>query len=210
MSGHVAISALAADSDSGIARVEFQWMERRLEFDDRAFLAVWDATGATAGEHTITATAYDGAGNSASTSITVTVAASDTTAPTVSIVTPADGAAVYGTVWIGASAGDTDSGIDRVEFRADGSLFHTTFGGYMYIADGTRPVRHQGHTDPSDRVRPRRQLGLDQHHGVRSRRVAPRREPHVARGPGGRVGLGCDRRERDRRRIGRRTGRLRR
>ena len=74
------------------------------------------------------------------------VSAADTTPPTVSIMIPNDGTVVSGTVWIGASAGDTGSGIARVEFRADGSLFYTAIGGYMYIADwdssGAAPGPH--------------------------------------------------------------------
>ena len=58
----------------------------------------------------------------------------DTTPPTVSIMVPADGAVVSGQVWLGAGAGDSDSGISRVEFRADGALFYTAGAGYMYIS----------------------------------------------------------------------------
>ena len=109
-------------------------------------MATWDASAAAAGGHTIQVTAIDKAGNSASASETVTVSVADTTPPTVSIMVPDDGAVVSGTVWFGAGAGDTGSGISRVEFRADGSLFYTAWGGYMYIADwdasGAAPGPH--------------------------------------------------------------------
>jgi YD repeat-containing protein len=71
----------------------------------------------------------------------------DTTPPTVSIMVPTDGTVVSGIVWFGAGAGDVGgSGISRVEFRADGNLFYTVWGGYMYIADwdstGAAPGPH--------------------------------------------------------------------
>ncbi len=47
------------------------------------YAATWDATSATAGAHTITATAYDAAGNTTVSSVSVTDRP-DTTAPTVS------------------------------------------------------------------------------------------------------------------------------
>ncbi|MHA1228420.1 MAG: Ig-like domain-containing protein [Candidatus Hodarchaeales archaeon] len=45
----------------------------------------------------------------------------DTTAPTVSITSPADGATVSGTVTVEASASD-NVGVDRVEFFVDGEV----------------------------------------------------------------------------------------
>jgi hypothetical protein len=76
-----------------------------------------------------------------------TVRVVDTTPPTVSIMVPTDGTVVSGVVWFGAGAGDVGgSGISRVEFRADGNLFYTAWGGYMYIADwdssGAAPGPH--------------------------------------------------------------------
>ncbi len=147
VSGDVAITAVATDEQSGIARVEFR-VDGALISSSAAepYAATWDASAATAGSHTIQVTAYDGAGNSASASETVTIPAPDTTPPTVSIMVPDDGTVVSGIVWFGAGAGDTGSGISRVEFRADGDLFYTAWGGYMYIADwdstGAAPGPH--------------------------------------------------------------------
>ena len=147
VSGDVAITAAATDEQSGIARVEFR-VDGALISSSTAepYAATWDASAAAAGSHTIQVTAYDGAGNSASASGTVTIPAPDTTPPTVSIMVPDDGTVVSGIVWFGAGAGDTGSGISRVEFRADGDLFYTAWGGYMYIADwdstGAAPGPH--------------------------------------------------------------------
>ena len=110
------------------------------------YKALWDTSAIAAGSHSIQVTAHDLAGNSASVSETVTVVVADTTPPTVSIMIPDDGAVVSGTVWFGVGAGDPGSGISRVEFRADGNLFYTAWGGYMYIADwdssGAAPGPH--------------------------------------------------------------------
>jgi chitodextrinase len=65
--------------------------------------------------------AYDAAGNrSATTNVSATTAACDTTAPTVQITSPAPGAMVSGTVPVQATAAD-NSGVAGVQFKLDGS-----------------------------------------------------------------------------------------
>ena len=113
------IAALASDN-VGVTRVEFR-VDGTLVLSDTAapYAATWDATGASAGAHTITATAYDAAGNT--TVSTVSVTGPDTTNPTVSITAPATGATVSGSVALAATASD-NVGVSRVEFRVDGTL----------------------------------------------------------------------------------------
>ena len=81
---------------------------------------------AVPGSHTIQARAYDAAGNTTTSSVTVSVVTppSDTTAPTVSITSPASGATVSGSVALAATASD-NVGVTRVEFYADGTLVGT-------------------------------------------------------------------------------------
>ncbi len=56
------------------------------------YAATWNAASAAPGSHTIQASAYDAAGNAASASVIVEVPPpSDTTAPTVSVTSPATG-----------------------------------------------------------------------------------------------------------------------
>ena len=75
-----------------------------------------------AGSHTITATAYDAAGNSSVATVSVTMPTpADTTKPSVSITAPGAGASVTGPVALAASASD-NVGVSRVEFRVDGTL----------------------------------------------------------------------------------------
>ena len=119
VSGLVPIAAAASD-DTGVARVEFRVDGVLLASDFTVPYAVtWDVSGASPGLHTIAATAYDAAGNSAVSSVGVTVP--DTTKPSVSITSPANGAEVSGLVALAASASD-NAGVARVEFRVDGVL----------------------------------------------------------------------------------------
>ena len=65
----VALAATAADN-VGVARVEFKVDGTLIASDLTApYAATWNATSATAGSHTILATAYDAAGNSAGSSV---------------------------------------------------------------------------------------------------------------------------------------------
>ncbi len=127
VSGSVPVAVSASDTGSGVARVEVRADGMLVGTDTSApYTATWNATGAAAGAHTITATAVDVAGNSASASVQVNVPAPpDTTAPTVAITSPANGATVSGSVGLAASASDTGSGVSRVEFRVDGVLVGT-------------------------------------------------------------------------------------
>ena len=67
----VALAATAADN-VGVARVEFKVDGTLITSDLTApYAATWNASSATAGSHTIMATAYDAAGNSTSSSRSV-------------------------------------------------------------------------------------------------------------------------------------------
>ncbi len=161
VSGSVAIAATASDTGSGIARVEFRADGVLLGTDTTApYAGTWNAAAAAAGSHTILATAYDVAGNSANSSVSVTVPApADTTPPVVSLTSPASGATVSGSVAIAATASDTGSGIARVEFRADGVLLGTDttapYAGTWNAASAAVGLPH----DPGHRLRRGRQLG---------------------------------------------------
>ena len=67
-----------------------------------------------------------GSGGRGSNSVTISPIApppaGDTTAPLVTITSPANASTVSGTVAVGASASDIGSGVNRVEFRVDGVL----------------------------------------------------------------------------------------
>ena len=84
----------------------------------------WDSTGTANGSATLSAKAYDTAGNvGTSPSVTVTVSngSGDTVAPQVTITSPSDGATVGGTVSLAASATDNDK-VSMVSLYVDGKL----------------------------------------------------------------------------------------
>src|SRR4029453_15315684 len=77
----------------------------------------WNTTTVANGSSALTAVARDAAGNTTtSTPVTVTVSNTDTTAPTVSVTAPANGATVSGTLSVTASAAD-NVGVAGVQFK---------------------------------------------------------------------------------------------
>jgi hypothetical protein len=120
--GVISVEASASDN-VGVIRVEFYKDSDPAPFatvTTAPFSTPWNTASVVDGAHSLTATAYDAAGNSAvSASVSVAV---DNTAPTVSLTAPADGATVSGTnVAISASASD-GMAIQQVEFYRDGSV----------------------------------------------------------------------------------------
>ncbi|HLG15183.1 MAG TPA: Ig-like domain-containing protein, partial [Blastocatellia bacterium] len=120
----ITINANASDSDGTISKVEF--------FRDGVLLGqstiapysfTW--TNVAAGNYSLTATATDNVGATAtSTAVSVTVNAPPNAPPTVSITSPASGATFTApaNITINASASDSDGGIAKVEFFRDGLL----------------------------------------------------------------------------------------
>ncbi|MGZ8222648.1 MAG: Ig-like domain-containing protein, partial [Methylobacter sp.] len=82
----------------------------------------WDTATVLDGNHSLTAVARDAAGNTATSSIvsvTVNNPVVDTTLPTVSMIAPASGASVSGSVPVSADAAD-NIGVVGVQFQMDG------------------------------------------------------------------------------------------
>ncbi len=125
VSGTITVSADASDN-VGVAGVQFQLDGANLGAAQTTapYSASWDTTSGTNGSHTLTAIAWDAAGNTATSApVTVTVSNApppDTTPPTVSITSPGSGATVSGTVSVTASASD-NVGVAGVQFRLDGA-----------------------------------------------------------------------------------------
>lgn len=121
--GDVAIDVLAEDN-IGVTSVELFADSSSIGKDTaEPYQFLLDAESATAGEIILTAVATDAAGNTGSTEITVTFLPQSTDAgpPTVSIVSPSDGASVSGTTTLSALASD-DSTLSSVEIFVDGAL----------------------------------------------------------------------------------------
>jgi hypothetical protein len=119
VTGTVSVTASASDN-VGVVGVQFLLDGANLGAEDTTapYSVSWNAAAATAGAHTLQARARDAAGNT-TTSATITVTVPDTSAPTVSITAPANGATVTGTVSVTASASD-NVGVAGVQFRLDG------------------------------------------------------------------------------------------
>lgn len=116
------ISATASDN-VGVARVEIYVDGTLLATDTGApYSASWNPATATLGSHTLTAKAYDGAGN-ATTSGSVSVKVADTHAPTVAVTSPTNGSTVGrgSTVTIAATSSD-DRGVAKVTFTVNNVL----------------------------------------------------------------------------------------
>src|SRR5206468_5516316 len=104
-----------------VAGVQFKLDGANLGGEDTSspYSVSWNTTTASNGSHTLTAVARDQLGVLwTSEPVTVTVF-NDTTAPSVSITSPAAGATVSGTITVTASASD-NVGVVGVQFRLDG------------------------------------------------------------------------------------------
>lgn len=121
VSGTVAITASASDN-VGVTRVEF-YVNGLLRGTDTStpYTYSWNTASQAAGSYTLMTRAYDAAGNVGQSANVVVTNVRDTTAPTVSITSPAANATVSGTVSIAATAADA-VGVARVEFYQNGVL----------------------------------------------------------------------------------------
>jgi hypothetical protein len=117
-SGTITFSATASDN-VGVTNVEF-YVDGVLKGSDATspYSLAFNSTTVTNGTHTLTAKAYDAAGNvgtSSAVSFTVSNTVPDTTAPTVS----ASSSGTSGTITFSATASD-NVGVTNVEFLVDG------------------------------------------------------------------------------------------
>ncbi|MEA5115933.1 MAG: Ig-like domain-containing protein [Geobacteraceae bacterium] len=145
VSGTVAITASASDN-IGVSRVEF-YVNGVLKGTDTStpYTYSWNTAALAAGSYALMTRAYDAAGNvgqSGNVAVTVT---RDTTAPTVTMTSPAANATVSGTVTIGASASDA-VGVSRVEFYRDGTLLSASNVAPYSYSWNTTTVANGSHT----------------------------------------------------------------
>ncbi len=126
VSGTVTLSASAADN-VGVVGVQFRLDGLNLgpELTAAPYSMQWNSAGASAGGHTLTATARDAAGNAATSSpVGITVqnvdAGTDTVPPSVTMTSPQSGATVSGSIVVSANAQD-NVGVARVQFLLDGA-----------------------------------------------------------------------------------------
>ncbi|MFW6074408.1 MAG: Ig-like domain-containing protein [Chloroflexota bacterium] len=119
VAGTITIEADATD-DFGVLQVEFFVDGSSIGTDDDGsdgWSVDWDSTSVAEGDHTISATAADGAGQSDSDSVSIAVDNVDDP-PTATFTNPLDGDTVSGDVTLAAEASD-DRGVVQVEFQVD-------------------------------------------------------------------------------------------
>lgn len=121
VSGTVAITASASDN-VGVSSVGF-YVNGVLQGTDTStpYTYSWNTSSLTAGTYTLTARAYDAAGNNGDSGAVTVSVVKDAAAPVVSLTSPAGSATLGGIVTIAASASD-NVGVSRVEFYANGTL----------------------------------------------------------------------------------------
>lgn len=128
ISGTVSISASASD-DTGVSRVEFYYNVANLIAADTnsPYSVNWDTTTVSDGSYTLTAKAYDKAGNatlSSGVDIIISNPKQDTTPPVVSVALPQNNSILSGITTISAVASD-NIGVTKLEFYHDTTLFAT-------------------------------------------------------------------------------------
>lgn len=149
VSDTVAVDVSASD-DTAVDRVEFLVNATAVATDSSApFAFSWDSTSIDNGSASLTAKAFDSAGNSAAHQIQVevsnTTSGGDTVAPEVLIRNPSDGETVSGNVKIQVSASD-DTELSRIDLSIDGSITCTSSTSPLECNWNTRKVSSGQHT----------------------------------------------------------------
>jgi subtilisin family serine protease len=145
LSGVVSVNVTASDN-IGVSKVEL-WVNGKLLATDSAapFGFSWDSKATANGNASLEARAYDAAGNLGSSgTVVVSVAnpvVADTTAPTVAISNPTEGAKVSGNVGVRVNASD-NSGIAglTISFYVNGSQVAQATGGSLSYNWNTRKL----------------------------------------------------------------------
>jgi hypothetical protein len=121
--GTISLTASASDN-IGVAGVRWflDGAAFGVEMTSSPYAVSWNTTTVANGGHTLRAVARDNAGNSTtSAAVSVTVSnVPDSTAPTVSLSSPADGSTVSNVITVSASASD-NVGVAGVRFTVDGA-----------------------------------------------------------------------------------------
>jgi thermitase len=143
VSGTINITASASD-DKGVSKVAFYVDSALLATDSVApYQYSWNTATVADGSHAIKAIATDTASQTAQDTVTVTV---DNTQPVVTVVEPAEGATISGTITI--KAGVTETNIDNVKYQIDGgSLVSMTYSApYWQASWDSASVGNGAHT----------------------------------------------------------------
>lgn len=141
----VAFTANASDN-VGITKVELSVDGTIVATDTTTpYTTTVNTSSMTNGLHTLSAKAYDAAGNVSNASISVTVNNADTTAPTVSVTSPINGSTVSGTINFSANAYDNVS-LTKVEFLIDNNIVATDTSSAYTTSVDTTSLTNGSHT----------------------------------------------------------------
>lgn len=160
-SGTVPVNATASDN-VGVTSVDLVVDGNTVATDTTApYTFNWTALD---GSHTLHTVAHDAAGNSGtSTDVHVTATTPDTTVPTTTITSPSDGAQVYGSTSVTATASD-DVAVSSVALKVDGTVVATdTAAPYNFTVNLTAQGSHTLQTvatDSSGNVGQSAQIGV--------------------------------------------------
>ncbi|QWV91837.1 fibronectin type III domain-containing protein [Geomonas oryzisoli] len=145
LTGTVTVSASASDN-VGVSKVEF-YRNNVLQATvaTAPYSYSWTTTSVANGSYTLTAKAYDAAGNVAQSQNSTVTVSNDTTAPTVAITSPATGAVVSGTINVTVNATD-NVGVSKVEYYLSGKLIATSSVAPFSSSWNTTTVTDGGYT----------------------------------------------------------------
>jgi thermitase len=146
VSGSVSVAVNASD-DTGVTSVAVTIDGSLMtSFVATPYAFSWNTVSIPDGSHLLSAIATDAAGNTATNTISLTVRnSSDTTAPSISVISPSDGAKVSGTVTVTVNATD-DTGITRVELYIDSVLQSSSTSAPFDTKWNTRKAKAGSHT----------------------------------------------------------------
>jgi len=146
VSGTVSLSANATDN-VGVTSVSF-YVDGSLVASDTSspYSVSWNTSSVANGAHTLMVKAYDAANNMSSATMNVNVSnIADTSAPSVSIVTPAATITVGNSLSVSVSATD-NVGVTKVELWVDGKLMSTDSSNPWSFSMNTRKWARGTHT----------------------------------------------------------------
>jgi len=147
VSGVVSVQISAADN-TGVTSVSLNIDgQNSATFGSGPYSFQWNTVSLPNGTHNLTAIAGDSAGNTSTSSISVTVSnlPSDTTPPVVTITSPANGSNVGTSVQVSVSASD-NVGVVKNELYVDGKLSSSSTTAPFSIKVATRKLRNGSHT----------------------------------------------------------------
>lgn len=146
VSGVVPVDLTYADN-VGVARVEFHVDGVKIATDDASpFAFAWDTVAHPDGTHTLTAKAYDAAGNMGTSAVVSVTVANDATAPVISSFNLSDGMRLSPSKQSVSAAATDDVKVARISLTIDGKEVAVAYGSSISYNWNTRKLAPGAHT----------------------------------------------------------------